>query len=453
MKLRRDPRDRRYGERLAGSYLVSLLFHLLLAVLLFSIATTSSQEGASESSPGGSLVTLEQRVPAVAVNPAPAQQAAPEPHAPVIAPVRHATPTRPKTLPQPPRKPELAKIVPSAPPQATPLPQASAQPKTEPTTPVYDTVPQTALPAVPTSVPTAVAVAVAVKMPPTAAPSPVPSAAPTQRPSPRPPQPTSAPTAKPQTPAPVASASAKPTLAPVAVARASAIPSASPAAAPVATAAPAKTPGAPSPSPTKGTATAPTTTGTAATPGPKGKGSPGPRPGAGGPPRPGTPRPLTAPPTPSPAPPAKGGASGPPDINAKLRSLLPTGPVAPTSKSYHPQLGLGSMKPTPPPEVVAATKFIYQGSGSGDEVTMWVTATHREGPLLICEGWMLRFPPNAEPTPMVGTGAHPVAGGVQVGTTVGGGAPRGGTVAPIIEEHASISCTQRQLTPFAQPSP
>jgi hypothetical protein len=96
------------------------------------------------------------------------------------------------------------------------------------------------------------------------------------------------------------------------------------------------------------------------------------------------------------------------------------------------------------------TKFIYQASGGSDaDVKMWVTGTHREGPLLICDGWMLRFPHASQPAAAVGTVSNPISGGVQVNV---GGIP-GGRLAPIVEEHASVSCRERDLTPFAAPTP
>src|SRR5260370_23410491 len=82
-----DPSDRRYRRRLAGSYLASLLIHLALAALLFSVLSNSSQQSASESVKGGEIVSLEQRAPVVPAA-APAQVAAPQPHAPRIAPVQ-----------------------------------------------------------------------------------------------------------------------------------------------------------------------------------------------------------------------------------------------------------------------------------------------------------------------------------------------------------------------------
>src|SRR5262249_51347448 len=102
--------------------------HALLAVLLFSVVANTSEEGASESQIGGSIVTVEQRAPVVAQAPVKTQQAAPVPHAPRIAPVHHARAAQPAHQPQPPARHELAKFAPTAPPNPTPLPQATPQP-------------------------------------------------------------------------------------------------------------------------------------------------------------------------------------------------------------------------------------------------------------------------------------------------------------------------------------
>ena len=131
--------------------------------------------------------------------------------------------------------------------------------------------------------------------------------------------------------------------------------------------------------------------------------------------------------------------------------MLPHNDVNPHeySQSFHPGLR-GSMEPTPPPEVVAVTKFMFQEKGAGSDALdkMWVTSTHREGPALICDGWMLRYPPASQPAPKVGTMTHPVSGGIaiQVGTANVGLGP------PIVEASAHVSCTERALVPFAPPS-
>jgi hypothetical protein len=449
--LERDPRDPRRRERLAGSYLASLLLHALIALFVFTLASSSSQEGASESISGGSVVTLEQRTPVVAVAQAPAQQAAPIPNVPRISPVvQHAPLVQAKTQPNPPQHHELANIVPSAPPNPTPVPQASEQPNPQPTTPIYEPNPQNQLPAVPTSVPSIAPQQVAIKVPPTAAPTPMPSAPPTAKPpTPRPPAPTAAPTAKPATPAP--QPTARPTAVPtraVVIAAATAAPSEPPKPAGPPTSAPVeKIAGVPSPSPTQGPRLT-AQTGAQPTPGPKAEGSPGPKPGTVGSAKAGPPAPVAVPPTPSPRPQPKPApsSSGNYDLNAKLRGLLPHNAVNPSEVhvAFHPGLE-GSMEPTPPPEIVAITKFMFQERGAGDDALdkMWVTGTHREGPALICDGWMLRYPHANNPT----------SGGANVmSISIGGGGNAGGLGVPIVEASAHITCTEHALVPFTPPS-
>lgn len=160
---------------------------------------------------------------------------------------------------------------------------------------------------------------------------------------------------------------------------------------------------------------------------------------------------------PSPAPrvasaPVKSSSSSGSDINAKLRALLPHNDVNPSQYSEHERVALNSsMEPTPPPEVLAQTKYIYSERGTGSDalVRMWVTSVHRSGPALICEGWMLRYPANSQPAYKQGTATNNVQGGINV--TVFGGTTTG-LLPPIIEEHATTSCLQRELTPYA-PSP
>ena len=59
MKFERDPRDRYYRERVAGSTLASLIVHALLALLLVSIVASSSQEGATENIEGEFILPAE----------------------------------------------------------------------------------------------------------------------------------------------------------------------------------------------------------------------------------------------------------------------------------------------------------------------------------------------------------------------------------------------------------
>ncbi len=441
--------DRRYPERVAGSYLASVLMHALLAALFFAVVANSSQEGATESTAGGTLVTLETRSPVVAQVPAPAEKAAPVPHAARVAPIAHPRPVAAAHQPAPPQHRELSKIVPSAPPQASPIPQASLQPNPVPTTAVFEPNPKTELPAVPESVPTAASVVIAARIPPTTAPSPVPTSVPSAKPKPQPAAPTAPPSARPQTPAP----SIATTMAPKALtaqARATAAASASPAAVAKASAPPAAKPGVASPSPKQGAAIA-VTHGAAPSPGPKGLGSPGPRAGTSSNQKPGPAKAIEGAPTASPRP-AAGSATSKKtpgvDLTARLRALLPHNAVNPIEGSYHPTISLnGTMEPTPPPAILAMTKYIYteRGSGGDASVKMWVTGMHREGALLICEGWMLRYPRASQPGFMSGTGAHPVAGGINVGY---GNVP-GGVGPPIVVAHATASCLRRWLVPFA----
>jgi hypothetical protein len=433
--MQRDPIDRRYRERLGASYLVSIGLHAVLAAFLFSVASSASEEGASESITGATVVSVE-RVAAVA--PAP-QPVVPVPHAPTVAPIRHAPVAQPQQQPFPPAHHELTKFAPTAPPNPTPVPQASVQPNPAPTQPVYEPQPQNALPAVPRSEPSAAAVAVTITAAPTLPPTPVPTVAPTLPPTPRP-QPTARPSISPS-PVP-----------PVVAVRATTAPSATPAPAPAstATAKPTATPGVPSPSPTKAALIA-HQTGAAPSPAPSGHASPGPVPGSGAVSKAGPARPVTVRPTPTPATvataPKPSPSSGGYDINAKLRALLPHNPVNPVFKSYHETVSLGPLGPTPPPEILAATKFIYEENGTGGDakVKMWVTGTHRNGPLLVCDGWMLRYPRSSQPAFQEGTQLHPVQGNILV--TTGGEAT--GTLPPIVEASASISCKQSALVPFA----
>jgi hypothetical protein len=351
--------------------------------------------------------------------------------------VHHAPLVRPAAQPVPPRRHELSAVAPTAPPNPTPLPQASKQPNPQPTAPTYDVQPERDIPAVPTAVPSVGVQTVAVRIPPTAAPTPVPSASPTAAPTPRPVA-TLAPTAKPQTPAPAAP-TASPTPAAVAAARP--------------TTAPTATPGAPSPSPTQAPASPKPRPGLAPTPGPKGSSTPGPRAGTEIASKGAQPRPVTIRPTPTPAPRRSAPPNGLPaiDVNAKLRALLPHNDVNPQLTSVHERITLqGSMDPTPPPEVLAQTKYLYEERGTGSDagVKMWVTGTHRSGPLLICDGWMLRYPVNENAAYKQGTFTNNVPGGIVIST----GGLSSGVLPPVIEEHASTPCSAKKLTPFA-PSP
>ncbi len=465
MKFERDPRDRRYRERLAGSFLASLVLHALLAALLFTVAVSSSQQGATENVSGAERVSF-QRYSALAVSHAAAPaHGQPVPHVPTLAPLRHAPLTQPQTQRLPVNRHELAKIAPSAPPNPRPIPQQSAQPNLQPTQNIFEAQPRNEIPAAPVTVPTAAAISVALKVPASAAPSPQPIES--ARPAPKP-----APSARPtaarlQTPAP-----AKPAVSPsaAAVARAS----------PAATAAAASTRASPTAigQASPAASAAPHAPGTARSPGPSpgpsSGASPGPRPGVGREVRPAPARPVAVPPTPAPvrrATPRPRATPG--NLNAKLRSLLPNNPVHPTSKSYGPTYSLrGRLEPTPPPDVLAKTKYIYEVRNTGGDarVKMWVIQARKDGPTTICTGWLVRYPEairggyadaGGPDSSIVHSNLHGgAANGTQV--TIGGGSggqpasPFAAGLAPIVDGIVTAPCSGRQLVPYVQspePSP
>lgn len=134
--------------------------------------------------------------------------------------------------------------------------------------------------------------------------------------------------------------------------------------------------------------------------------------------------------------------------------MLPNNPVNPTSKTYRQDITLdGRIVPTPPPDVVALTKFIFEERHSGNEarIKMWVTNVRHVGTLTYCDGWLLRFPqsPPATATFVQPPGTHiPPANGTQIGGVPGGELP------PIVEAGVSTLCSERALVPFAaSPAP
>jgi len=442
VKFQRDPVDRRYPERLAGSFLASLLLHVLLAALLFTVLVSSSEQGANENVQGGEVITLSRTSPVVVPNqPAATRAIAPMPHVPEIAPLHHAPLTAPLAQRLPVNRHELAKSAPTAPPNPRPIPQITPQPNPQPTQNVAETHPSYEVPSAPVSIPTVGPVAVALKPPPTAAPSPAPSTAPVARASPRPPAPSPLPSARAATPAP-------------------AIPKPMPTMAAIARASPAPVSGVPSPSPTS-TAAVARTGGAAPKPAPSGGASPGPRTGSGPAKNAAPPRPIAIRPAPSPS--AQPGhtakTQNAPNINAKLRALLPNNPVHPESKQYTPSYSLrGRLEPTPPPEVLARTKYIYEVRGTGNEnrVKMWVIAARKEGPTTICTGWLVRYPQAIRggyaPLPS-NVNAGP-ANGTQI--SIGGNSgsheplsPFDAGMAPIVDGMISQACDGRLLVPYA----
>ena len=140
----------------------------------------------------------------------------------------------------------------------------------------------------------------------------------------------------------------------------------------------------------------------------------------------------------------------------------------PTSKSYTPSYTLrGRLEPTPPPDVLAKTKYIYDVRGTGIEarVKMWVIAAHKAGPTTICTGWLVRYPEAIRggyaDAPSSGNVQSNIHGGPANGTQIaiggGGGAapplsPFDAGIAPIVDGMVSQPCDGRRLVPFA-PSP
>jgi hypothetical protein len=440
----RDPRDPRYRERLATGTVASILLHALLALLLVSVIASSSQEGATENVEGGTIVTVEQRMPAVATNRREVAAAVPvPPHVTRVAPIARAPMSQPQAQKLPQNRHELSKQSLKAPPNPPPVPQQHFQPQPQPTQNVFQVQPQEAAPAAPVAVQTVGPIAVSVRQP-TAAPSPVPSARPVPSRSPRPPAPTSAPSVRPS-PAPSERATAVPTAA--TISRATVGPKVSAEPAPRNSSSPAAHAGVPSPGPSAPAVVA-KTAGTAPSAGPKGVGSPGPHEGVGNKTLPAQRRPVEIAPTPSPEPIPKPGKTHapPPDINARLRGLLPNGPVHPETKQYTPQISLrGSLRPTPPPDVLAKTKFLYKSNGGSEGlVEMWVTDVHKQGFTSICTGWLVRYPLNAAAY-QPGDFAPP--NGSQI--AVGGAAGRG-TLPPIVEGITTAPCEGRLLEPYTK---
>jgi hypothetical protein len=131
--------------------------------------------------------------------------------------------------------------------------------------------------------------------------------------------------------------------------------------------------------------------------------------------------------------------------------MLPNNPVVPTTKSYAGHASLaGRLDPTPPPEVLAQTKYIYKsrGGGSDSEVVMWVTSMHKAGVTTMCTGWLVRYPLNESPP-----GGFAPANGTQISV---GGAAHAGVMPPIVEGIVTEACEGRLLVPYAgssAPSP
>ncbi len=435
---RRDPNDERRDERLAGSTLASFLLHLLAAAFLVSIAAASSQESASETTLGGQIFTISQQLPAAAQVTTP-HPAPPRPAVHRVAPAKRAA-MHPFRRPQPVLH-ELTHVVPSASPNPTPVPPTTPQPLPVPTQAVAVVQPTVAPTSKPTTEPMPRPVPTVQPQP---AAKPVPTVAPTAKPAPTArPLPSVAPTHAPaQVPAPVAAR----TTAPQPTAAATPHVVASPVAHP--NLPPSSVAGVPSPRPVVAQHAA------------TGRAAPGPQsPSVGRAHVP--PRPIAVAPTPSPAPterpqpaPTRNPYAG---LNARLNALIPRGPVNPHEGHYVGRLSLaGRLVPTPPPDVLARTRYIFEGPFGGGDGTlrMWVTSVARHGPVLLCSGWILHFPrtiaqgtltaPNVPVGPANGIqigGLHPVYSGLAAG------------MAPIVVGIGTAECSERALVPFTLSAP
>jgi hypothetical protein len=406
----RDPHDRRRPERAAAGFVASVLIHALLALFLFSLPSSTSEESSPESFSGTTIVSVSQQQAVKKSAPVATQQTAPPvPHAPVVPRVRVAAAQPRAAQPHPRVLHELAKFAPTAPPNPTPAPVASAAPNPAPTQAVIAVSPAPIEPVVPTTAP-ANLIAAAVRVPPTAPPQPKPKI-----------QATVAPT---HAPAPSAAPKAVATLRPLASAKPLATPGA-----------PLQT-HAPNPAPTAGT-------GQARTPGPKAQGTPGPQ-GIAPSKNASAAKPIQVAPTPKPERTAarpRSVSKSARSLNQRLNSLIPTAAPSftPGARKHYSLFNMPKPtpepEPTPPPQVIAATHFIYFENIGGQKwkqsflgtapeegyVKMYVTAVHYTLGVRRCTGWVVR-------------------------------APLAGNEKFIVEENASYICTGH-LEPFTPPPP
>jgi hypothetical protein len=129
----------------------------------------------------------------------------------------------------------------------------------------------------------------------------------------------------------------------------------------------------------------------------------------------------------------------------------------------------GRLEPTPPPEVLAKTKYIYEVHNVGGEarVKMWVTQARKSGPTTMCTGWLVRYPQalrggyadQAGGQSVVQNDVHAgPANGTQISIGGGGGSshtplsPFAAGLAPIVDGMVSQPCDGRLLVPYV-PSP
>ncbi|PZR58517.1 MAG: hypothetical protein DLM50_03285 [Candidatus Meridianibacter frigidus] len=142
-------------------------------------------------------------------------------------------------------------------------------------------------------------------------------------------------------------------------------------------------------------------------------------------------------------------------MNARLKSMLPNNPVNPAQAHYQIDTSrLGhNQDPTPPPEVLAHTKYIYRSRGKReDRVIMYVTDAVKHGLFTTCKGWLVRFP--SPPGPYGASVANsPVHADRNAGVIVDNPGPRGEAgFMPIIEPDASFLCETGRLEPFPPPA-
>lgn len=440
----RDPTDGRLRERTTASFIVSLIIHALVALLFFSVLTSSSEQSAPESLEGSSTLTVS-RVRVVQRKSAPPVVHPPQTNAPRVGPPK----ARPVLAGHPPvtHHRELAKQNPKAPANPTPAPAAPFSPNPQPSQ-VAIAMPRPApLPEVPQRVPNAPPVAMKQTVatpqptvaPATPAPSPKPTPAPQQRATVKP---------VPASPAPTAGPTAAPSKAPVVAASSAPVPKPSPAA------------GIASPSPTSVPSPS-AQRGTSATPGPKPLSSAGkiPLPLKAQPARPIQlpPTPTPPPPTPRPKPsktPSAKRAEQLNDLRNRLLSALPHAPVTPTQGHYNGTASIAKPgDPSPPPDVLARTKFIYEAGGakgfklfggSEQRMKMYVTSIKKHGALSTCTGWVVRYPQGSAPA----FGRLDSSGKLNTGYPGRGGA---NSYEPVIETNATFECETSRLQPFTPP--
>jgi hypothetical protein len=137
-------------------------------------------------------------------------------------------------------------------------------------------------------------------------------------------------------------------------------------------------------------------------------------------------------------------------LNARLNALIPQSAVKPHSYQYSGSISLaGKLEPTPPPSVLARTRYIFQGPASSDTIKMWVVSIERRGPLLICNGWIVRYPQTIHQGVLTASNV-PVgpANGIQIGVQhqVPSGFAAG--LDPIVVGMGDAECSMRSLVPF-----